>query len=156
MMGSIANILEQHNNDLTFHICPLYWTKSLILYSCPMENILIRNQNLFKKEVIPRQWYYDRLDSLLKTKQIIVVQGQRRVGKSFIVMGYLKSLNIDLNSIFFFNKELDNKNMIKTNRELADLYDVFVTKHGEPEYIFIDEIQDIVERERFIRAKFVE
>lgn len=46
--------------------------------------------------------------------------------------------------------------MIKTNRELADLYDVFVTKHGEPEYIFIDEIQDIVERERFIRAKFVE
>ena len=121
-----------------------------------MENILLKNQNLFKKEVIPRQWYYDRLDSLLKTKQIIVVQGQRRVGKSFIVMGYLKSLNIDLNSIFFFNKELDNKNMIKTNRELADLYDVFVTKHGEPEYIFIDEIQDIVERERFIRAKFVE
>ncbi|MBP7008147.1 AAA family ATPase [Patescibacteria group bacterium] len=121
-----------------------------------MENILLKSQNLFKKEILPRQWYYDRLDSLLKTKQIIVVQGQRRVGKSFIVMGYLKTLAIDLNSIFFFNKELDSKNVIKTNVELSDLYDVFVAKHGEPTYIFIDEIQDIVERERFIRAKFVE
>lgn len=121
-----------------------------------MENILLKSQNLFKKEILPRQWYYDRLDSLLKTKQIIVVQGQRRVGKSFIVMGYLKTLAIDLNSIFFFNKELDSKNVIKTNVELSDLYDAFVAKHGEPTYIFIDEIQDIVERERFIRAKFVE
>jgi predicted AAA+ superfamily ATPase len=121
-----------------------------------MEDILKKSQNLFKKEIVPRKWYYDRLDSLLKTKQIIVVQGQRRVGKSFIVMGYLKSLKIDLTSIFFFNKELDNKNLIKTNIELSDLYDAFVKTHGEPKYIFIDEIQDILERERFIRSKFTE
>jgi hypothetical protein len=44
-------------------------------------------------------------------------------------MGYLKTLAIDLNTIFFFNKELDTKNIIKTNCELSDLYDVFVAKH---------------------------
>jgi len=121
-----------------------------------MEDILKKSQNLFKKEIVPRKWYYDRLDNLLKTKQIIVVQWQRRVGKSFIVMWYLKSLKIDLKSIFFFNKELDNKNLIKTNIELSDLYDIFVKTNGEPKYIFIDEIQDILERERFIRSKFTE
>lgn len=121
-----------------------------------MEDIIKKSQKLFKKTIIPRKRYYDRLDNLLKTKQIIVVQGQRRVGKSFIVMWYLKKLHINLNSIFFFNKELDNKNTIKTHIELSDLYDTFVKKHGEPKYIFIDEIQDIVERERFIRAKFTE
>ncbi len=121
-----------------------------------MENILLKSQSLFQKKIVPRKWYYDRLDSLLKTKQIIIVQGQRRVGKSFIVMGYLKTLGIDLTTVFFFNKELDNKNIIKTHVELSDLYDAFVAKYGEPTYIFIDEIQDIQERERFIRAKFTE
>ncbi len=121
-----------------------------------MEDVLKKSQNLFKKEIVPRKRYYNRLDSLLKTKQIIVVQWQRRVGKSFIVMGYLKSLKIDLNSVFFFNKEIDNKNLIKSHIELSDLYDVFVKTKGEPKYIFIDEIQDILERERFIRAKFIE
>lgn len=121
-----------------------------------MEDIIKKSQNLFEKEIIPRKWYYDRLNSLLKTKQIIVVQWQRRVGKSFMVMGYLKSLDIKLSSIFFFNKELDNRNIIKSNIELSDLYDVRVKKHGEPKYIFIDEIQDILQWERFIRAKFTE
>lgn len=121
-----------------------------------MEDIIKKSQKLFRKDIIPRKRYYDRLDILLKTKQIIVVQGQRRVGKSFIVMGYLKGLHIDLNSVFFFNKELDNKNIVKTHIELSDLYDAFVKKHGEPKYIFIDEIQDISQRERFIRAKFAE
>jgi predicted AAA+ superfamily ATPase len=51
-----------------------------------MEDIIKKSQKLFKKSIIPRKRYYDRLDNLLKTKQIIVVQGQRRVGKSFIVM----------------------------------------------------------------------
>jgi predicted AAA+ superfamily ATPase len=121
-----------------------------------MENIIKKSQNLLKKEIIPREWYYDRLDSLLKTKQIIVVQWQRRVGKSFIIMWYLNRLNIDINSIFFFNKELDSRNLIKSNIELSDLYDIFIKKHGEPQYIFIDEVQDIIQRERFVRAKYTE
>lgn len=121
-----------------------------------MEDILQKSRNLFKKNIVARKRYYDRLESLVKTKQIIVVQWQRRVGKSFIVMGYLKNLGIDLDSIFFFNKELDSKNTIKTHTELSDLYDMFVNQHGEPQYIVIDEIQDIEEREIFIRAKFTE
>lgn len=121
-----------------------------------MENILRKSQRLFTKEIVARPWYYTRLDSLLTTRQIIVVQGQRRVGKSFLVVGYLKSLQIDLHSVFFLNKELDTSNLIKTYKELEELYEFFVTQHGEPGYIVIDEIQDIQERERFIRAKFTE
>lgn len=121
-----------------------------------MENILLKSQNLFQKEIIQRKWYYERLDGLLKTQQIIVIQWQRRVGKSHIIMWYLKSLKIDFNTVFFFNKELDSKNIIKTHIELSELYDFFVSKNGEPEFIVIDEIQDIEQRERFIRAKFTE
>jgi predicted AAA+ superfamily ATPase len=68
----------------------------------------------------------------------------------------LQSLAIDNTSIFFFNKELDTKNIIKTHSELSELYDTFVVQHGEPDYIFIDEIQDIAQRERFIRGRFAE
>ena len=113
-------------------------------------------QQIFPPAIIPRPRYYHRLESLLTTQQIIVVQGQRRVGKSFVVLGYLQTLHLKPHQIFYFNTETDNKNLIKSNRELVDLYEQFVQRYGEPEYIFIDEIQNIHEWERFIRAKFVE
>lgn len=94
------------------------------------------------------------LDSSIETNQIVVIQGQRRVGKSSIALGYLKEKKINLDRIFFINKELDIDNTINSVKILNGLFEEYVKIYGEPEYIVIDEIQDIQDRERFIRAMF--
>jgi predicted AAA+ superfamily ATPase len=114
--------------------------------------LLAEQQTFFQRKFLARPRYYQRLKSMLETEQIIVVQGQRRVGKSSIVIGYLQSLHLPANKVFFFNKEADYQNHIKSNIELGELYETFKQEYGEPEYIFIDEIQDIKEWERVIRA----
>jgi hypothetical protein len=40
-------------------------------------------------------------------------------------MSYLQSLDLEENQIFYFNKELDYANQIKTNIELGQLYEAF-------------------------------
>jgi uncharacterized protein len=117
-------------------------------------NIINNSKLLLSQDIKPRQFYYDQLQWLLQTNQIIVIQWQRRVGKSSIALWYLKEKNIDHDRIFFVNKELDIDNNINNSTALNNLFEQYVETYGEPEYIVIDEIQDIEDRERFIRAMF--
>lgn len=66
----------------------------------------------------------------------------------------IKELNISLDKVFYFNKENDFQDTIKNIKDLTGLFDDFVSKKGEPEYLIIDEIQEIDGRETFIRAKY--
>ena len=76
------------------------------------------------------------------------------MGKSSIALGYLQEKKIDPARIFFVNKELDVNNSIATVDDLHTLFEAYVQTYGEPTYILIDEIQDIQNRERFVRALF--
>lgn len=117
-------------------------------------DIINLSKELFNQKIIPREWYYSELDDTIKAHQITVIQWQRRVWKSYTVLWYLKTRGIDPDKIFFLNKELDSENEIQDVKDLNALFDGYVKIHWEPEYIFIDEIQDIKDWERFIRAKF--
>lgn len=117
-------------------------------------NLITLSKELFSQEIISREWYYKELDETIKAHQVTVIQWQRRVWKSSIVLGYLKNLNIDPKKIFFLNKELDSENTIESVKDLNKIFEDYVAEHGSPEYIFIDEIQDIQDRERFVRAMF--
>lgn len=117
-------------------------------------DIIINSKSLLSQEIKPRNFYYNQLESHLKTNQIVVIQWQRRVGKSSIALGYLKEKKINLDRIFFVNKELDIDNSINNAKALNELFEEYVKTYGEPEYIVIDEIQDIEDRERFVRAMF--
>ncbi|MDR2190289.1 MAG: AAA family ATPase [Candidatus Peribacteria bacterium] len=57
--------------------------------------------------------------------------------------------------IFFLNKEVDVQNTIKNATDLQEVFQTYIQKFGEPTYLVIDEIQDIIDRERFIRAIYV-
>lgn len=117
-------------------------------------DIISNSKSLLSQEIRPRKFYYDQLESYLETEQIVVIQWQRRVGKSSIALWYLKEKKINLDRIFFINKELDISNSINNAVVLNDLFDEYVKKYGEPEYVVIDEVQDIEGRERFVRAIF--
>lgn len=121
-----------------------------------MDIITTSLQNFHENDIYIRDFYVNWLKEYLKSKQIIVVQWQRRVGKSYIILWLLKSLRVAKNKIFYLNKEYDERDQIRTSEDLTSLFHSFQKTNGKPEYIIIDEIQDIDNWENFIRARFAE
>ncbi|MFA6090880.1 MAG: ATP-binding protein [Candidatus Gracilibacteria bacterium] len=98
--------------------------------------------------IINRQQYISQIESFVEKPIIKVILGQRRVGKSYIlllIIDYLKNKGIDEKEIIYINKEdLKWDNV----RDYSDLYEA--TKNYK--YVFIDEIQEILEWEKCIRS----
>jgi AAA+ ATPase superfamily predicted ATPase len=49
-------------------------------------DLISLSKELLKQDIIPRERYYKELDDTIKTNQVTVIQGQRRVGKSYTVL----------------------------------------------------------------------
>ena len=103
-------------------------------------------------KVLVRQEYIDRVEKYLGKDIIIVLTGQRRVGKSCMLQMIrdLKAGDVD-NNIIFIDKEKSEFDVIKTYADLNE----YIAQHyqkGKTNYILIDEIQDIEEFERSVRS----
>ncbi|MBS8122426.1 ATPase AAA family, partial [Candidatus Vampirococcus lugosii] len=91
-----------------------------------MKNIIEENrQYILSKQIYNRNYYLDKFANFVNTKNVLVVEGQRRVGKSSVVISFLKSNNIDLNKVFYINKELDILNNIKNAVDLDEVFSFF-------------------------------
>lgn len=112
-----------------------------------IKDVVLKSQQLLSKPVRRREGYYQKLSTYMQTKEIVVVTGHRRVGKSSIVRDFLQ-----WTSCFYLNKELDVTNVIDSVEVLISVFDERVQEYGEPAYIVIDEVQDIRDRERAVRA----
>ncbi len=108
-------------------------------------------------KIIERSLYLDRIIRQLNRGMILVLVGQRRVGKSFM----LKSLDDWLSknkpdsNILFIDKEFNSYSFIKT----ADDLNAYVTEKlplGEENYLLIDEVQDIEGYETVLRSLYAE
>lgn len=119
-------------------------------------DLIEQSKNLLSQKIFPRKDYYEQLDKLLESEQILVVQWQRRSGKSYTIMWYFQYKNINLEQVFFLNKELDIEWNISDVNALNSLFIDYQNKKWDPKFIVIDEIQDIKDWENFIRAKFTE
>ena len=93
--------------------------------------------------------YLNELKNALDNKLIKVVVGQRRSGKSYIVMQLIEELidekGVNPVNIFYLNKELYEFEAIGTAKELAEIIGLY-KKEYKPEgkvYVLIDEIQNI-------------
>lgn len=103
-------------------------------------------------KVITRQQYAEKIDAWLGKEQIIVLVGQRRVGKSYLMKDFIArhSQETDAN-IIYVDKE---KRMFKFIQNCDDL-DTYIDARlaeGKHNYILIDEIQDIDGWEKSIRS----
>jgi len=116
-----------------------------------MKNIIKIHSDYIKDiEIIRREYYFSLLEDIVSKRWIFILTWQRRVGKSYVLLDFLKYKK----KYFYFNKELDDSNEIKTNNELSDLLEYHIKEKWIPEYVVIDEIQDIEKWEIFIRKIF--
>ena len=101
---------------------------------------------------IIRQSYIDKIERCLGKETIIVLVGQRRVGKSYTLkmIRDRKKANEE-NNIIYIDKEKREFDNIQTYQDLNE----YIGQHflsDKHNYILIDEIQDIKEFERSIRS----
>lgn len=105
------------------------------------------------KKYISRPIYLNRISPFIGQNLIKVLIGQRRVGKSFLLMQLIdkiKEAEPDA-PILYINKELhefeDIQDHTSLNKYLAERI-----KAGQRNYIFIDEVQDILNFEKSLRS----
>lgn len=103
-------------------------------------------------KIISRKYYADKVDSWLGKEVIIVLTGQRRVGKSYILKDFIQRHESEADAnIIYIDKEKRSFRFIQNDEQLGNYIDehFVASKHN---YILIDEIQDIEGWERAIRS----
>lgn len=104
-----------------------------------------------------RQKYMDLLLLFQQSRLIKVLVGQRRVGKSFILRQYIEYLiktGVPAKNTLYINKEFTDFDFLVTQEDLHAFIQ-FYKKAQDIEgklYLFIDEVQHIVEWERIINS----
>lgn len=104
------------------------------------------------KQLIIRQNYLDKIFKYLGKEMIIVLTGQRRVGKSYLLKQfYQEKIKESDANIIYIDKEKREFDSIRNYQDLNDYIEnrFHKDKHN---YILIDEIQDIAEFERSVRS----
>ncbi|MGC4129997.1 MAG: ATP-binding protein [Bergeyella sp.] len=106
-----------------------------------------------EEKLIIRQKYIDQLKPYIGKQLIKVLVGQRRVGKSYILLQLIEEIKTqDKNAnILYINKEDLKFEHIRTFSDLHS-YILENTKEDAKNYIFIDEIQEITEFEKTLRS----
>jgi len=103
-------------------------------------------------DLLLRQEYVEKIEKNLGKDFIIVLTGQRRVGKSCTLKMIRDQKTKDDNSnVIYIDKEKSEFDAIKTYADLNE----YVSQHykkGKTNYILVDEIQDIEEFERSVRS----
>src|SRR5574344_74433 len=102
--------------------------------------------------ILVRQEYVEKIEKYLGKDYIVVLTGQRRVGKSCTLKMIRDQKAKDgNNNVIYIDKEKSQFDAINTYSELND----YIKQHyqkGKTNYILVDEIQDIVEFERSVRS----
>ena len=104
-------------------------------------------------KLIARPRYTNRIIPFIDKPVIKVLTGQRRVGKSYVMLQLMDHIRNTVTgaNIIYINMELEDFIHIKSNIELnAYLEDKWI--NGQPNYLFIDEVQEVSSFERTLRS----
>ncbi|ABX78338.1 ATP-binding protein [Coxiella burnetii] len=107
-----------------------------------------------EEESIPLNYYHrsaeKKLEPLVKSKEVTVIMGVRRCGKSVLMHSVrVKAKEQD----YYFNFE-DDRLATFTNDDFQLLYEVFLELYGEQNTFYFDEIQNIPGWEMFVRRLY--
>ena len=106
-------------------------------------------------DIIARDEYIRRIEHYLGKQTIIVLTGQRRVGKSFVLKDLALRKQRDGANVVYIDKENKAFDSITNHIELNSYIDAHLSK-ATTNYILIDEIQDIKDFEKSVRAYRIE
>ena len=110
-----------------------------------------------KSAYIKRPVYLDRIKPFIGKEIIKVITGQRRVGKSYILLQLIdeiRKLYPDCN-IIYINIELHEFDTIRTHTALFQYIEKKLVK-GKENFLFIDEIQEVKSFELCLRSLLAE
>lgn len=125
-----------------------------------MNNISIITKDLLKSIIIDQRSTFEsretgiereilsKLKKIIKSKQITLITGLRRVGKSTLLAQIAKNY---FNSNFYYLSFEDERLSHFTVKDFELLYQVMLEEYGDQQYFLLDEIQNIPEWERFVR-----
>jgi predicted AAA+ superfamily ATPase len=105
---------------------------------------------------ILRQSYLEKIERYLGKDTIIILTGQRRIGKSYILRLFRDKVSKDAGAnVIFIDKEKHEFDDIKTYKDLNAYIDERRNK-AKTNFILVDEIQDIEEFEKSVRSYYEE
>ncbi len=123
---------------------------------------ILDSWNLWNHDIdtgIKRTYYLDSVKPLLKRKEVLVMKGIRRCGKSTIMRQIMKELvksGVSKSQILYINMEdygLKDSLRLELFEHVLQTYKESFSPKGKI-YFFIDEIQMIPEWERYVRTKY--
>ena len=102
-------------------------------------------------EILSRQEYIQEVYKYLGKQTIIVLTGQRRVGKSYVLLDLKRELSLNsLNNVIFIDKEKKAWKEIKTDSDLNDYIDARIDS-TRTNFILIDDVHEITDFENSLR-----
>lgn len=120
---------------------------------------ILNDWNFLGKDLnsgVNRDFYLNSLNKMLPSRQIKIIIGARRSGKSFLMRQmakYLMASGVDKRNILMVNFE--DPGFVELNTKLLqqifDAYLEFQSPKGEI-YVFLDEIQEIPKWEKWVRT----
>ena len=116
-----------------------------------LKEIMFDQKDVFKsrKHLIPRDV---ELDKYIKTSQVVIVSGIRRCGKSSLLFLIQQKMNLDESEYCYFN--FDDERIIADISILEDIYNLHIEVYGKEPVLFMDEIQNIANWEKFVNRMF--
>ncbi|MFH1915795.1 MAG: ATP-binding protein [Nanoarchaeota archaeon] len=123
---------------------------------------LLKEWNLWDQDIptgIDRSRYVQQILPLIKRKEVLILKGIRRSGKSTIMRQLMKRLvlqGIQKDQVLYVNLEdyrLKDSLNLKLFEKILEVHNKILKPVGMT-YFFIDEIQLMTDWERFIRTKY--
>lgn len=117
------------------------------------------NEKSFETD-IKREKYLKVIEQYLKSREILVLTGVRRSGKTTLLMQTIKSLlekGVDRKQILFVNfDEADISNLKNPIKETLEIYFNEVAENNKQAYLIFDEIQNIENWEKMAKNLYDE
>jgi len=102
-------------------------------------------------EILRRTEYIQEIRKHFGKQTIVVLTGQRRVGKSYVLLDLKRELSAaPENNVIFIDKEKKAWKDIRTDTDLNDFIDANMV-HAKTNYVLIDEVQEIKSFENSLR-----
>lgn len=116
-----------------------------------LKEIMFDQKDVFnsRKHLIHRDI---ELDKYITTSQIVIISGIRRCGKSSLLLLIKEKMNLKESEYCYFN--FDDERIIADISILEDIYNLHLEVYGKEPVLFLDEIQNIDNWEKFINRMY--
>ncbi len=123
---------------------------------------ILNEWNFWEKpvpEFFPREEYQSKINTYLKSGEIIILKGIRRSGKSTLLINHIRHLisnAVDKNEILFVNFEdprFSNELNSDLLEQIFEVYKEYINNETKP-HIFLDEVQNVSRWEKWVLAGY--